>query len=45
MPVLPRRRREVGRSIHDDMLQVRLGEARRLVTTTDLPLEQIAPSR
>lgn len=25
------------------MLHVRLGEARRLVTTTDLPLKQIAP--
>jgi AraC-like DNA-binding protein len=36
-------RRAVGRSIHEDMLHVRLGEARRLVTTTDLPLKQIAP--
>jgi LacI family transcriptional regulator len=36
-------RRAVGRSIHDDMLHVRLNEARRLVTTTDLPLKQIAP--
>ena len=36
-------RRVVGRSIHDDILHVRLNEARRLVTTTDLPLKQIAP--
>ncbi len=36
-------RRAVGRSIHDDILHVRLNEARRLVTTTDLPLKQIAP--
>jgi len=36
-------RRVVGRSIHDDMLHVRLNEARRLITTTDLPLKQIAP--
>lgn len=36
-------RRVVGRSIHDDMLHVRLNEARRLVTTTSLPLKQIAP--
>lgn len=36
-------RRVVGRSIHDDMLHVRLNEARRLVTTTDLALKQIAP--
>lgn len=36
-------RRVVGRSIHEDMLHVRLNEARRLVTTTDLPLKQIAP--
>jgi len=36
-------RRAVGRSIHEDMLHVRLGEARRLVTSTDLPLKQIAP--
>ncbi len=36
-------RRVVGRSIHDDMLFVRLNEARRLITTTDLPLKQVAP--
>ncbi|MFM8495417.1 MAG: substrate-binding domain-containing protein [Planctomycetia bacterium] len=36
-------RRVVGRSIHEDMLHVRLNEARRLITTTDLPLKQIAP--
>lgn len=36
-------RRVVGRSIHDDILHVRLAEARRLVTTTDLPLKAIAP--
>jgi|GEM_PF-1638162 len=36
-------RRAVGRSIHDDMLRVRLNEARRLITTTDLPLKHIAP--
>lgn len=36
-------RRLVGRSIHDDILHVRLNEARRLVTTTDLPLKLIAP--
>jgi len=36
-------RRLVGRSIHDDILHVRLNEARRLVTTTDLPIKQIAP--
>ena len=36
-------RRAVGRSIHDDILHVRLNEARRLITTTDLPLKQIAP--
>ena len=36
-------RRVVGRSIRDDILQVRLNEARRLVTTTDLPLKMIAP--
>jgi LacI family transcriptional regulator len=35
-------RRAVGRSIHDDMLHVRLNEARRLTTTTDLPLKQVA---
>jgi LacI family transcriptional regulator len=33
----------VGRSIRDDILEVRLAEARRLVTTTDLPLKTIAP--
>jgi len=36
-------RRLVGRSIRDDILEVRLAEARRLVTTTDLPLKVIAP--
>ena len=36
-------RRVVGRSIHDDILHVRLTEARRLVTTTDLPLKAVAP--
>ena len=36
-------RRAVGRSIHDDMLHVRLEEARRLVTTTDLPMKSVAP--
>ncbi len=36
-------RRAVGRSIHDDMLRVRLEEARRLVTTTDLPMKSITP--
>ena len=36
-------RRAVGRSIHDDILHVRLEEARRLVTTTDLPIKAIAP--
>jgi|694.fasta_scaffold36585_2 LacI family transcriptional regulator len=36
-------RRTVGRSIHEDILQVRLAEARRLVTTTDLALKSIAP--
>jgi LacI family transcriptional regulator len=36
-------RRLVGRSIHDDILKVRLAEARRLVTTTDLPLKVVAP--
>ena len=32
-----------GRSIHDDILHVRLNEAHRLVSTTDLPLKQVAP--
>jgi LacI family transcriptional regulator len=36
-------RRTVGRSLHDDILEVRLAEARRLVTTTDLPLKEVAP--
>ena len=36
-------RRLVGRSIRDDILEVRLAEARRLVTMTDLPLKIIAP--
>jgi transcriptional regulator GlxA family with amidase domain len=36
-------RRAVGRSIQDDILHVRLGEARRLITTTDLSVKQIAP--
>jgi LacI family transcriptional regulator len=36
-------RRVVGRSIHDDILHVRLAEARRLLTTTDLPIKVIAP--
>jgi LacI family transcriptional regulator len=36
-------RRLVGRSIRDDILEVRLAEARRLMTTTDLPLKIIAP--
>jgi AraC-like DNA-binding protein len=35
-------RRTVGRSIHEDMLEVRLAEARRLVTTTELPLKAVA---
>ena len=35
-------RRVVGRSIHHDILQVRLTEAHRLITTTDLPLKLIA---
>ena len=36
-------RRAVGRTIHDEILHVRLAEARRLVTTTDLPLKAVAP--
>jgi LacI family transcriptional regulator len=36
-------RRLVGRSIRDDILEVRLAEARRLVTTTDLPLKTVTP--
>jgi len=36
-------RRAVGHSIHDDILRVKLAEARRLVTTTELPLKAIAP--
>ena len=36
-------RRVVGRSMHDDILQCRLAEARRLLTTTDLPIKAIAP--
>jgi LacI family transcriptional regulator len=36
-------RRTVGRSLHADILEVRLAEARRLVTTTDLPLKAIVP--
>jgi LacI family transcriptional regulator len=36
-------RRAVGRSIHDDILRVRLEEARRLVTTTTLPMKSITP--
>jgi LacI family transcriptional regulator len=36
-------RRVVGRSLHEDILSVRLGEARRLVTSTDMPLKAIAP--
>ena len=36
-------RRAVGHSIHDEILRVRLAEAQRLVTTTDLPLKVIAP--
>lgn len=36
-------RRAVGRSIHDDILHVRLAEARRLVTTTDLPMKVVVP--
>jgi LacI family transcriptional regulator len=36
-------RRAVGRSIHVDLLHVRLAEARRLVLTTDLPLKAVAP--
>jgi LacI family transcriptional regulator len=35
-------RRLVGRSIRDDIFEVRLAEARRLVTTTDLPLKAVA---
>ena len=35
--------RAVGHSIHDEILRVRLAEAERLVTTTDLPLKVIAP--
>ena len=35
--------RAVGHSIHDEILRVRLAEAQRLVTTTDLPLKVIAP--
>ncbi len=31
------------RSIHDDILHVRLEEARRLVTSTDLPIKAVAP--
>ena len=36
-------RRAVGHSIHEDVLRVRLAEARRLITTTALPLKTIAP--
>jgi LacI family transcriptional regulator len=36
-------RTAVGHSIHDDLVRTRLGEARRLVTSTDLPLKQVAP--
>jgi len=36
-------RTAVGHSIHDDLLRTRLGEARRLVTSTDLPLKQVPP--
>ncbi len=35
-------RKLVGRSISDDVFAVRLAEARRLVTTTDLPLKSVA---
>jgi len=35
-------RRLVGRSIREDIFEVRLAEARRLVTTTDLPLKAVA---
>lgn len=33
----------VGRSVHDDILRVRLAEAQRLLRSTDLPLKVIAP--
>lgn len=36
-------KRAVGHSIHDDILRVKLAEARRLVMTTELPLKAIAP--
>jgi LacI family transcriptional regulator len=36
-------RQLVGRSIREDIIEVRLAEARRLVTTTDLPLKTVAP--
>jgi LacI family transcriptional regulator len=35
--------RVVGRSLHEDILSARLAEARRLVTTTDMPLKTVAP--
>jgi LacI family transcriptional regulator len=36
-------RRAVGHSIHEDILRIRLADAQRLVTTTDMPLKAIAP--
>jgi LacI family transcriptional regulator len=35
-------RQAVGHSIHDDIVRVRLAEAQRLLTTTDLPVKAIA---
>lgn len=35
-------KRAVGHSIHDDIVRVRLAEARRLIRSTDLPLKVVA---